>query len=167
MFKRLTLAFAVLFLSASFTIAAPVKIPSGQDGKGVLSNFYDGKLLLSAGVEYDNVFERKLESENTEIEFKTVAVELALEYDKNIKGYVTLCQAMDSRYKITTRPDSFDADLKDNFILGVGLSVKSSDYEMVDIFTDLSYRQSTGINYESGNINRTPLIKACSSRKRP
>ncbi|MCB9748305.1 MAG: hypothetical protein H6755_07845 [Candidatus Omnitrophica bacterium] len=160
MLKKVILAFIGLLSSVSLVVAAPVKIPTGKDGDSVLADFCDGKLRLSTGVEYDNVFERKLDAFDTTVEFNAILAEVAVEYEQNTRGYVVLGQARNIEAKKLLGVD-LNANFEDSLMWGVGLTGKSSVLlEVVDIFTDISYRQTANMDYDSVSILGTTYSKS-------
>lgn len=152
--KKIILALIALPFLVSSAMAAPVKFPGRGIENGVSKRISDSKLFISAGVESDNVLDRELEDSST-AEFNAISGEIALEYDKKIKGYVTLGQVMNVEFE-----EKFDSDVakiivEDKFIWGVGLAGKTSVLEVADLFGDLSYRMAEGMGWTSVDINGT------------
>lgn len=152
--KNFVLALILSIIATGVAYAAPVKLVDDAAGKGIIGGFMDGKLLMTAGAEYDNVFKRELE-ENVDVEFQSASGELALQYDNRVKAYVTLGQAMSIEETETDGADTINYDIEDTMIWGVGLAANLYEVEGFKVFTDLGYRTMEESDYKSITYNGT------------
>lgn len=172
MFKKLGLIMMCLMFTASFALASPVNLPTAiknQDGLPLGQYFSEGESSIgddvaqtSVGFLNDYVGERKLSKDSGSASFDMVGGIIDLAILKRFDIYTTLGSAVSPELTGNVLGTTDKLNFSDAFMWGVGVDGVIYDWEGpgIKFFGDGNYRQSSGLDLQSVNVNGTTYSKS-------
>ncbi len=150
----------VVFCSR-ITFASPLNLPEGikwEEGLGLIKGMTKD-IGLSAAYLYDHVSKRELSDDVGDLNYDLMGGKITLSLVNKVDIYTTLGELQSPKIDAG---DDISFSFEDNFMWGFGTSaiIYKDEKSGIQLLGDGNYRQSSGISFDSLDVNGTHISKA-------